>query len=332
MHNPHRRAGFTLIELLVVIAIIGILIGLLLPAVQKVREAANRAKCQNNLKQIGLALHNYHDSNLHFPPGTYNYIDDYPSGTPAPYNGQQERRCWMQDILPFLEQDSLYREFDSYLRNNVNSISNSGPCAMSAPDRWTVIPTLMCPSDPVNPKVITASYGGDPALAGTPQGSQGFSGNYVLCAGNDYFNVGGPAGSAQCNGTFFAVATVRLTDMSDGTSNTLISSELLLTTDTWPDDVRGRYYNPRHGGVLFSTRLPPNTLSAPDQMQWCENGTFTPCIWTATNVFVLPRSQHAGGVNAGLGDGSVRFIANSVDPATFRALGSRNGGEVAGDF
>ena len=98
-----------------------------------------------------------------------------------------------------------------------------------------------------------------------------------------------------------------------------------------PDDTRGRYYNSRHGGVLFSTRLPPNT-AVPDQMNWCSPGPRSPCTFTSANPFVLPRSLHTGGVNAGFGDGSVRFIPNSIDPVTFRALGSRNGGEVAGDF
>ena len=102
---PNRRPALTLVELLVLIAVIGILISLLLPAVQKVRAAADRVRCQNNFKQLGLALHNYHDAHGFFTHGTYNRIDE--TGTTiAPYNGTQDRRCWMQDTLPYLEQDN----------------------------------------------------------------------------------------------------------------------------------------------------------------------------------------------------------------------------------
>src|SRR5476649_109225 len=99
------RRGFTLVELLVVIAIIGILIALLLPAVQAARESARRMHCGNNIKQVGLALHNFCAAKGSFPHGTYNLIDDYPAATPPPYNGYNERRCWMHDILPFLDEE-----------------------------------------------------------------------------------------------------------------------------------------------------------------------------------------------------------------------------------
>ena len=204
--NPRARRGFTLIELLVVIAIIGILIGLLLPAVQKVREAANRAKCQNQVKQTCLAFHNYHSTFGFFTHATYNYIDDYAT-QPPPYNGLQNRRSWMQDTLPFLEQDSLFRSFDEYMAG--------GGSALGFPDLATLIPTLMCPADPTNPKMHTF-WGG----AGTP--TQGFSGNYVVCAGNDYFNPTGTTSSASLNGIFYALSKTRITDITDGTSNTAI--------------------------------------------------------------------------------------------------------------
>jgi prepilin-type N-terminal cleavage/methylation domain-containing protein len=310
--------GFTLIELLVVIAIIGILIGLLLPAVQKVREAANRLKCQHHLKQLGLALHNYHEAHGFFPHGTYNYIDGTGS-TPPPYNNTQDRRCWMQDTLPFLEQEPLFKEFDAYM--------STGASALYFPDSTTIVPTLMCPSDPVNPKLKTWNPGGG------RDHSQGFSGNYVLCAGNDYFNPGGLVSSASLNGLFYALSRTRLTDITDGTSNTAMSSELILTPDLHDNDIRGRYYNPAHCGTLFSTRIPPNP-NVPDQFDWCSSYPVrgAPCIWTSTNIFVSPRSYHVGGVNLGLADGSVRFVSNGVNPVTFKALGSRDGNELVGDY
>src|SRR5579871_5198159 len=151
MRSARRRMGFTLIELLVVIAVIGILVALLLPAVQKVREAANRIHCQSNLKQLGLALMNYHTTHGYFPHGTYNRIDE--TGiTQPPYNNMQDRRCWMQDILPYLEQDSLFRAFDDYMKTN--------PSALYFPLSTTIVPTLMCPADPTNPKLRTWNPGG----------------------------------------------------------------------------------------------------------------------------------------------------------------------------
>ena len=312
-----RRSGFTLIELLVVIAIIAILIALLVPAVQKVREAAARAQCQNNIKQIGLGLHNYHDTNKRFPHGTYNLMDSTGT-TPAPYNNKQDRRCWFHDLLPFIEQVNLSRDFENHMK-----VSNS---ALAYLGLEAHVPTVMCPVDPLNPKTKTF-WGG---LAGQP--SQGFHGNYVLCAGNDYFNSGGPATSANLNGVFFAVSKVRLSRITDGTSNTAMISEIILSTDVGSHDVRGRYYNSGHGGVLFSTRVSPNTL-VPDQLNWCNNeNPRAPSIWTGTNMFVSARSYHPNGVNIALADGSVRFLIDSVKPAVYMALGSRNGGETLEEY
>jgi prepilin-type N-terminal cleavage/methylation domain-containing protein len=315
--SPCRASGFTLIELLVVIAIIGILIALLLPAVQKIREAAARLKCQNNLKQIGLALHNYHDANGRFPPGQFNPI----ARDMFPYN----RACWELVLLPYIEQDPLYRSIDNYLT------VQRGPYACWAPDAWTPIASLICPTDPTSPKNLTAG-------ARTPQDrnlAQGFHGNYVLCGGSTVFNPPGDANGFNLNGLFYPLSKTRITDISDGASNTLMGSELIVVPDSDPynHDLRGRYYNTWQGNVLFTTLQPPNTPVG-DQSNYCRPGVIpqAPCILSGSNVAQYARSYHTGGVNAMLGDGSVRFIQNGINLGVYRALGTRNGGEVVGDF
>jgi prepilin-type N-terminal cleavage/methylation domain-containing protein len=324
-----RRAAFTLVELLVVIAIIGILVTLLLPAVQAARAAARRTQCTNNMRQICLALINHHDARGYFPHGNYNYIDSTFS-TPAPYNNMQDRRCWMHDTLPFMEEGALFDEFDQYMENN--------PSALGFPLLHTVVEPLMCPADPIGPKLHTFWGGLDPVLTPT----QGFSGNMVTCAGDDYFNpnivieatnkrIAPPTSSAHLNGLFFAVSKVEIKDITDGASHTAMVSEIILSPDTTSHDIRGRYYNPAHGGVLFSTRIPPNTL-VPDRFNWCAEKPLprAPCTWSADNMFLSTRSYHTGGVNLGLADGSIRFIADDVNVLAYKALGSRNGQEVIG--
>lgn len=307
------RHGFTLVELLVVIAIIGILVSILLPAVQSAREAARRMGCQNNMKQVSLALHNHHSAFKYFPHGTYNDLDGTGS-TPPPYNNMQDRRCWFHDILSYLEQDAMSQKFTTYMKTNAS--------ALGFPDMQTIVPAMMCPSDPLSPKLKTF-WGG----FGTAD--QGFSGNMVLCAGNDYFNPGGAANSRSLNGLFFAQSKVRIDDVRDGTTNTVMLTEILLSPDTIDHDIRGRYHNPAHGGVLFSTRVTPNTM-VPDQLNWCSSQPVkrAPCIYTGTNMFVSARSNHPGGVNQGLADGSVRFTSDGVDQLVYKAVGSRDGSEV----
>lgn len=322
--RPPRSLGFTLIELLVVIAIIAILIGLLVPAVQKVREAADRLRCSNNLKQITLALHAHHDAKKYFPPGSYNLLDDLGSNmTP----GKNDRRCWFHDTMLYIEQGALYSDFDAYM--------NTGGSALTYSKSTAIVPSFMCPSDPVNPKVKTYRHDGT-----NEYHSQGFHGNYIVCLGDDYFNKNNdPKTSTQTNGVFSAYSKTRLRDIKDGTSTTAVLSELILTSEpeTGPvdlTDIRGRYYNPSHGGVYFSTRVTPNTL-VPDQFDWCSSqpNPLAPCVWTGNNMFISTRSYHTGGVNMAFADGSVRFIFDSMDPATYKALGSRNGGEpISGDF
>src|SRR5262245_885803 len=322
MRRTLRRGAFTLIELLVVIAIISILVGLLLPAVQKIREAARRMSCSNNMKQVALGLHNHHDTYGKFPHATCNYIDST-FMTPPPYNNRMDRRCWAHDLFPFIEQDNLYRELIAFF-NSGSSVSYS---ALGFPKMQTVVPSLMCPADPLSPKLKT--YWGGLNGANTPH--QGFSGNFVVCAGDDFFNDTNYLKSANLNGVMYALSKTTVADITDGTSNTALVSELILVEDAGSHDIRGRYYNPAHSGVAFSTRLPPNTR-VPDVFNWCSNNPprEAPCVWSDDFIFVLARSYHTNGVNVGLCDGSVRFVSNAVNPATYQALGSRNGRNVPG--
>jgi prepilin-type N-terminal cleavage/methylation domain-containing protein len=311
------RHGFTLVELLVVIAIIGILVALLLPAVQSAREAARRMQCQNNMKQTALAMHNHHDAKGYFPHGVYNYLDSTTS-SPDPYNQMQNRRCWFHDMLPYIEQQALYDQFDTHMK------MHSSHSALAFPGMMTVVSSMCCPSDGNSPKVKTF-WGG----LGTEH--QGFSGNLVLLAGSGYFNEGGVTKSAELDGLFFSKSEVSIGQIKDGTTNTLLVTELLLSPDIGSHDIRGRYYNPAHGGVLFSTRVPPNTL-VPDRFNWCSENPIAaaPCINTGSNMFVSARSNHSGGVNVGLADGAVRFLSQHIDANLYRALGSRHGGEIIG--
>ncbi len=307
-------SGFTLVELLVVIAIIGILIALLLPAIQAARESGRRAQCANNLKQVGLALLSFNDSYGHFPHGTYDLMDDRGTWTP------QNRRCWMHDLLPFMEFGNFYKQFDTYMQAPTNS-------ALVFPGNLTVIPTLVCPDDRNSPKLHTFSTGEyiNP--------DQGFSGNIVLCAGSNYFNPSGPDSSKTVDGLCFAQSAVTTNQITDGTSHTAASTEIILSPDVTSNDIRGRYYNPSHGGVLFTTRITPNTL-VPDIFDYCSDSPVpqAPCTDAGFSapMFLSARSYHSGGVNLGMVDGSITFVANTVDATVYKGLGSRNGGEING--
>jgi prepilin-type N-terminal cleavage/methylation domain-containing protein/prepilin-type processing-associated H-X9-DG protein len=309
-----RVRAFTLVELLVVIAIIGVLVALLLPAVQSAREAARRMSCSNNMKQVALGLHNFHDTYLRFPHGVYDNMDQTGAFGPDPYGTTQDRRSWFHDLLPFIEQSPLFEKFDAYMK--------TGAGALNFPDRHTVVKTMSCPSDPLTPKVKT--YVGP----GWTE-HQGFSGNLITLASSTYFNPGGPANSADLDGIFYAVSKVKMAEITDGTANTAFVSETVLSQDHVWHDIRGRYHNPVHGGVLFSTRLPPNS-PVPDQFNWCspQPAKRAPCINTTTEMFLVTRSYHPQGVNMAFADGSVRFMQQNVTLAVFQSYGTRNGGEA----
>ncbi|WP_339730432.1 DUF1559 domain-containing protein, partial [uncultured Gimesia sp.] len=231
-----RRSGFTLIELLVVISIIAILIALLLPAVQQAREAARRSTCKNNLKQIGLAMHNYNDAHSTFPPGGLGNdlwsTEDFASN----------RIGWPQMILPFLDQAPLYNQISPYI-NTTNSGGKLMPWK-GWPGTTSPLPMLMCPSDPGSGKV--ALY---PGL--------GFQGNYLACAGSTTFTADAAHVGQNLNGMFYQISRTRMRDITDGSSNTLMVSETNLFQDTSASlndsDWRGLYWDNYGGNIFFST-------------------------------------------------------------------------------
>jgi len=335
MSNPRRaslpRPAFTLVELLVVIAIIGVLVALLLPAVQAAREASRRIKCQNHLRQLGLAMHNHHDSLGALPPGVLVWLS----------NGGNDRRCWFQFILSYTEQSALQQKIEAFLISTAatNPPGNTGKLWW-APGRESKLPTFMCPSDPVAGKVISSGIAAESPSGGTADLSQGFHGNYVVNSGDTVFNpaagVVDPAAdpnALKLRGVFLAATRIRFADITDGTSNTLMASELNLVVDTAGSttagaDVRGRYYNPIDGGILFSTLQPPNTPVKDVSAHCKEVLPWAPCLKSSTNMVGFARSYHPGGVNVAFSDGSARFLMNSVRPDVYKAMGTRGMGEA----
>lgn len=308
--RTYSRLGFTLIEVLVVIAIIATLIGLLLPAVQKVRESNARSACSNNLKQLSIAFHNYNSIHDKLPPGQpqgYYYSGWYSDPTVK----NEDRSCWVMYILEHIEQGPLGAQVRTFLLNPPLE-------TYVAPFSIQHIRILICPSDPKGPKL---------GMAGSGQGTHG---NYVVAHGSGFATSTTSPNGANLDGIFYARSETRFTHITDGTSNTLMLSELNLSPDVGVDghDVRGRIWNSIHAGSSFSTIYPPNSTVGDNTQDHCQPTQGAPCgTQTVLDAFVLARSRHSSGVNAARADGSVQFMQNSINPIIWKAMGTRAGGE-----
>jgi prepilin-type N-terminal cleavage/methylation domain-containing protein/prepilin-type processing-associated H-X9-DG protein len=326
-----RRRAFALIELLVVIAILGVLIGLLIPAVQKVREAANRLKCQNNLKQIGVALHNYHDSNSQFPLGSYHRL---PSPLAAP------RITYLIGLYPYLDQQNTFNRWDpNALGTPSPDDGGSVPWCGSAnstgldPPTAHVVPSLLCPSDGLGGE--TSTY---------IDNSQITFGTWNNCNYLGFFgdkNYGGffPGNPPNKRAAFRFNYGAKLTQITDGTSNTMVFGEYLtgVPQDEYPNDLRSVAWVDLPGFSQIYTRVTPNSSSPdlvnPEKFSYDRPDLNLPCAPSSLEeATAASRSRHPGGVNVLLADGSVRFVEQRINLATWQALGSIDGGEALGEF
>jgi prepilin-type N-terminal cleavage/methylation domain-containing protein/prepilin-type processing-associated H-X9-DG protein len=329
-----RRGAFTLVELLVVIAIIAVLIGLLVPAVQKVREAANLTQCLNNLKQMGVALHNYHGDRRSFPPGLVSQLSD-PNWVMPPNNCNAEAPdlgpgwSFFAFLLPYVEQEPLYQSirFDLPIMDPAN-----------ADARRTPVPIYICPSD-TEPRVVDVyDCGSPPSVSATPTviGGKAVC-SYVGALGG--FENGQKDPNFACyeyqpfNGVFHRNRAIRIAEITDGTSSTVGVGERNsgFVENGWAGLVPGQeiIYN-------FKTRPKPYNPSLPACQNWRPAVTSV-VVHSRSYTLNAPNgspasfhSAHTGGGNFLFMDGSARFISNSISLTTMRALCTRNGNEVIG--
>jgi prepilin-type N-terminal cleavage/methylation domain-containing protein/prepilin-type processing-associated H-X9-DG protein len=333
MMSPPRK-GFTLIELLVVIAIIAVLIALLLPAVQAAREAGRRAQCVNNLKQIGLGMHNYESVNGSLPPGWKGCC----WGT------------WVVFLMPYVEQQQMYNAWNT-LGNNSPGSPYDGVLRYAGAANVTVtsarVNTYQCPTDTPNAPITSTVNGiAYPIVSGsyavnfgnTSSTQRQTLGN-VTFLGAPFTDMGSPSfANGYPNTPANGFTVVRLASIQDGTSNTMLTGEVIIGQGTGgqysaPYDLRGFFH--WFAGAAFESYLPPNSTQ-PDVMQsgsYCvypypNNPPCTAATPDITYTVNASRSRHPGGVDVGLADGSVRFVKNTVNLYVWRALSTTQGGEV----
>jgi prepilin-type N-terminal cleavage/methylation domain-containing protein/prepilin-type processing-associated H-X9-DG protein len=335
--SPRFRSAFTLVELLVVIAIIGVLVALLLPAVQSARESARRMQCTNNIKQIGLGVANYESTHRAMPPGNYHSVFG----------------SWLVWLLPYVEQQALR---DRYSNDGMNGYPTTGIRYGNAPNlpvTTTTLKVYTCPSDnrsgiTVNSSGVTfhnytANYGNTTRGRLSPAGTS-TSGAPNIFGGAPFLEVvmpnltdsssPGPYNFIAHDNTYKTV--VRIAEITDGTSNTLAISETIMGRG---GDLRGFAW--WGGGCHFETKLTPNSPLPDITEQSCTpaNRLNPPCTNHPnpkpsnsdpnTEESIAARSRHPSGVNAAFCDGSARFISNNVNLDVWRALGTAGGGDPA---
>jgi prepilin-type N-terminal cleavage/methylation domain-containing protein len=337
--RPDRR-GFTLVELLVVIAIIGVLVALLLPAVQAAREAAKRIQCTNKQKQLVLAMHNYESTFGCFPTGTIN---------PSPANGSIAAGDdsngrngaaapagigiggpWICMLLPYIEQPALHAAFMKIAAEKPEVVDWFGHDSYvnSAPIGREHLNVMDCPSHPPTTEWLKNGTGMEHLARG----------NYAACYGAGGYGVVNTK-NPSIGGLFGNNHMIKMAEVTDGTSNTLAVSELKyrLAHPTGPssEDSRGVWTYGAMGGNVFSTQTGPNS-AVPDRVWGCRNfpEIGMPCVQGGSPYsanFSAARGYHPNGVTGAMGDGSVRFFTNNIALTVWNAYGSRGGGETVSD-
>ncbi|TWU20702.1 Type II secretion system protein G precursor [Novipirellula galeiformis] len=326
--SRRSKTGFTLVELLVVIAIIGVLVGLLLPAVQAAREAARRMSCSNNMKQLGLALHNYHDTHQKFPPSGV-ASGSMTGGTAKPALGQtRNHRGWTM-LLPFIEQAALYESFDFSVASSGcvyggggNTIDGPKPGeAGNANDIAvsTSVPAFLCPSDP-NPTHYTAGHSAYSISDGTTTRQGAFT-NYDFSVNYFYSSTGKWSDLSLSTRSMFGMNDQsRMRDVLDGTSNSIAIAETLRNTRNGESATWGYNKWVGHGVSVSYFGINHKTDAS------------TPLLPYRLATYMTSGSLHPGGAQYTFGDGSVHFLTDSIDIVTLRRLDYIADGQVVPEY